>query len=133
MPAASAPEVAYVDSSALLAVALHEPSAPSVIRRLAAFSRLASANLLEAEVRAALARERLAADSVLPYGIEWVHPDRPLTAEIVAILRVGYLRGADLWHIAVALYLEETLGDKVAFVTLDGRQGAVAGRLGLGN
>ena len=32
----------------------------------------------------------------LPYTVEWIHPDRPLTAEIIAALRVGYLRGADL-------------------------------------
>ena len=47
---------AYVDASALLAVVLHEPAAPSVIRRLESFDRLVSANLLDAEVRSVLAR-----------------------------------------------------------------------------
>lgn len=126
----SASEVAYVDSSALVAVALREPSAPSVVERLAKFSRLAAANLLEAEVRAAFAREQLAVDQPLPYDVELLHPDRPLTAEIVTTLQAGYLRGADLWHLAVALYLKETLVGAVAFITPDNRQRAVAASLG---
>lgn len=121
---------AYVDASALLAIVLREPAAPSVIRRLGAFPRLAAANLLEAEVRAAFAREGMDLAGSLPYGVEWIHPDRPLTAEIVTALRVGYLRGADLWHIAVALYLKENLAGTLAFITLDNRQRAVAAGLG---
>ena len=41
---------AYMDASALLAVALREPSAPLIARRLETFDLLASARLLEAEV-----------------------------------------------------------------------------------
>ena len=37
---------AYVDASALLAVALREPSAPLIAQRLEAFGLLASAGLL---------------------------------------------------------------------------------------
>ena len=113
---------AYVDASALLAIVLHEPAAPSVIRRLGAFPRLAAANLLEAEVRAAFAREGMDLAGSLPYGVEWIHPDRPLTAEIVTALRIGYLRGADLWHIAVALYADEFILGKPAFITPDHRR-----------
>ena len=65
----------------------------------------------------------------LPYSIEWIHPDRPLTSEIVAALQVDYSRGADLWHIAVALYLNATRPGAVAFITLDERQRAVAAGL----
>ena len=125
------PATAYVDASALLAVALREPTAASVIQRLAAFRHLASANLLEAEMRSAFAREGMDLAGGLPYPIEWVHVDRPLTSEIVAALRVGYLRGADLWHIAVALYLDATLSSELVFITLDQRQRAVAAGLGL--
>ena len=32
-------------------------------------------------------------------------PDRPLTHECTKALTAGYLRGADLWHVACALYL----------------------------
>ena len=121
---------AYVDASALLAVVLHEPAAPSVIRRLESFDRLVSANLLDAEVRSVLAREGLPYAGSLPYDIELIHPDRALVPEIVTALRVGYLRGADLWHIAVALYLKENLAGTLAFITLDNRQRAVAASLG---
>ena len=122
---------AYVDSSALLAVSLREPAAAYIIRRLAAYDIVASANLLEAEMRAAFARDGMDLEGGLPYPIEWVHIDRPLTSEIVAALRVGYLRGADLWHIAVALYLNATRPGAVTFITLDERQRAVAAALGL--
>lgn len=125
------PATAYVDASALLAVALREPTAAYVIRRLDAFDIVASANLLEAEMRSAFAREGMDLAGGLPYPIAWVHVDRPLTSEIIAALRVGYLRGADLWHIAVALYLNATRPGAVAFITLDRRQQAVAASLGL--
>ena len=131
--ASPSPLSAYVDSSVLVAIGLDEPSAPAVVSRLAAFPRLLSSNLLEAEVRSVFARENLEFDAGLLSDIEWIHPSRSLAGEIATALRSGYLRGADLWHIAVALYLEETLAGKVAFVTLDSRQGAVAARLGLGS
>lgn len=89
------------------------------------------AGLLEAEVRYAFARYRMDIAGVLPYTIEWIHPDRPLTDEIVTALRVGYLRGADLWHIAVALYLDATISSELVFITLDQQQRAVAASLGL--
>lgn len=56
-------------------------------------------------------------------------PDRPLSSEITAVLEAGYLRGADLWHVAVALYHAEDPRE-VTFVTLDNRQRAVAAALG---
>ena len=44
-------------------------------------------------------------------------------------LRIGYLRGADLWHIATALYMFDEPSD-ITFLTLDRRQGDVAAALG---
>ncbi len=66
-----------------------------------------STNLLEAEVRSAMIRESVAdpAPNELLERINWIHPNRPLTDEFVAVLSAGYLRGADLWHLACALYL----------------------------
>ena len=124
------PLSAYVDSSVFLAIGLDEPAASAMVSRLAEFPRLLSSNLLEAEVRSVFARERLEFDAGLLSDIEWIHPDRPLAAEIAAALRVGYLRGADLWHIAVALYLKATLAGTLAFITRDNRQEAVAAGLG---
>ena len=73
-------------------------------RRLASFPLLVSSNLLEAEMYSALAREGNEFDADLLESIQWVMPTRPLGPEIATAWRVGYLRGADLWHIASALY-----------------------------
>ena len=61
----------------------------------------------------------------LPYSIEWIHPDRPLTSEIIAALKLGYLRSVDLWQIAVALYRNERISGTLAFITPGRRQQAV--------
>ena len=120
---------AYVDSSAVVAVARAEPAAHLMAQRLAGFSGWVSSNLLEAEVHAAFARERQAFNADFLEGIEWVFPDRPLSSEIAAVLQAGYLRGADLWHVACALYAARTMPG-LAFVTLDQRQQSVAAGLG---
>ena len=121
--------VAYVDSSVLVALAVGEPTRPMLERRMAEFSTLLSSNLLEAELRSSLSRERRTLDRALLAGIEWVLPDRPLTSEFEAVLAAGQLRGADLWHVATALLIAEELGS-IAFLTLDRRQRTVAEALG---
>ncbi len=122
--------IAYVDTSALVAVAFGDHYGSEDIEvRLADFSRLLSSNLLEAEFRAAFAREEQRFDASLISGIDWILPDRPLVWEFAAALEAGYLRGADLWHIATALYAVTEPGD-ISFVTLDGRQREVAQALG---
>ena len=121
--------VAYVDTSVLVAAAFEDLGGPAVAERLDGFSRLVSSNLLEAELRSAFAREEREFDAGLISGIDWVMPDRPLSAELAAALEAGYLRGADLWHVATALYVALEPGE-MSFVTLDGRQRAVATALG---
>ena len=121
--------VAYVDSSVLVAVAFGEPTRPMLERRMAGFSTLVSSNLLEAEVRSALDREGRALNRRLLADVRWVLPDRPLTPEFEAVLAAGYLRGADLWHVATALFIVDEPGS-LTFLTLDGRQREVAEALG---
>lgn len=122
--------LAYVDTSCLVAVAFDEPGARQAARRLERVDRLFSSNLLEAELRSALLREGVEGDGrELTAGITWVFPNRPLTREIDRVTDMGYLRGADLWHLACALFLANDPGE-IAFVTLDGRQGEVAAKLG---
>ena len=65
---------AYVDSSTLLAIAFNEEGGVDVRQQLADYSRLVSSNLLEAEARAAFAREGRAFKDSSLYGIEWVLP-----------------------------------------------------------
>ena len=121
--------VAYVDTSVLTAIAFDEPDAAAYARRLDEFTRLISSNLLEAELRAAFARENLLFRESAVAGIDWILPDRPLAPEFGAVLETGYLRGADLWHVAAALYVSPQSGG-LAFATLDARQSAVADALG---
>ena len=121
--------VAYVDASCLVAVAFGEPGFEAVVDRLDGVDQLVSSNLLEAEVRAALEREEVPADGRLFDRLSWVLPDRPLTAEIQAVLEAGYLRGADLWHVACALYLSPVPSELV-FLTEDRQQSAVVAALG---
>lgn len=120
---------AYVDSSALIAIVRLEPTAEEVRTRINGFQTLISSNLLEAEMRAAFARDGREFDTELLSDIQWIMPTRPLGPEIADALRVGYLRGADLWHIATALYAARSVPG-LAFVTLDRRQGGVAAALG---
>ena len=90
-----------------------------------------SANLLEAEVRSVYAGEGLQYDPSVTSSIGLVHPNRSLGPELAQALEIGgYLKGADLWHIATALYVDETIIGRMAFVTLDNRQRAVAANLG---
>ncbi len=120
---------AYVDSSLLTAIAFQEPGVSDCADRLARFDGLISSNLLEAELRAAFAREAMAFREDTIARIEWVLPDRPLGAELASVLEAGYLRGADLWHVAAALHASPSPGG-LAFATLDARQAAVARALG---
>jgi predicted nucleic acid-binding protein len=119
----------YVDTSCLVAIAFDEPERAEVASRLAEHDVLLSSNLLEAEFRAALARESADFDESLFSWIAWVLPDRPLSAEITRVLGAAYLRGADLWHLSMAMYVTPDPTD-LTFLTLDRRQKEAAEALG---
>ena len=121
--------VAYVDTSVLVAIAFGERDGPPMAHRLDDFSCLLASNLLEAELRAACARESLSFSEGLFANLRWVFPDRSLAPEFAAVLTAGYLRGADLWHVACALYVTRKPGD-IWFITLDERQRLVASAIG---
>lgn len=123
---------AFVDTSWLAALALRERSSEALQRRLARFDLLAASPLLEAELRAALRREGLEADAqISPWlaSVRWVIAERTLSPEIETVLSTGYVRGADCWHLATALFLSPDPSE-LTFLTLDARQGAVARALG---
>lgn len=123
--------IAYLDTSCLVAIAFGEPGGADLAGLLHGYTVLASANLLEAEFRAALRRESVEHDGGYLEGITWVLPDRPLQPEIERALGAHYLRGADLWHVATALFLADDPGD-VDFLTLDADQRRAASELGFG-
>lgn len=121
--------VAYVDTSCLVAIAFGERGASAIVRRLGTFDELVASNLLEAELHSAFARERVVPDASLMAALTWIVPDRPLHAEIGRVLEAGYVRGADCWHLASALYVSDDPG-AITFLTLDARQAKVANALG---
>lgn len=121
--------VAYVDTSALVAIAFGERAGTSLQKRLAEFEELVSSNLLEAELRAAFAREEVPFEPDLISALSWIFPNRPIGVECDVVLSAGYLRGADLWHIATALYLAP-IPAELTVLTLDTRQRSVAKKLG---
>ena len=121
--------LAYVDTSCYVAVAFGEPAASTVMAQMAEFDELVSSNLLEAELRSAFARENVPFDSRLLAGLSWVLPDRTLGPEFALVLSAGYVRGADLWHLAAAVFLIGTPAD-IWFLTLGQRQREVARLLG---
>ena len=121
--------VAYVDTSAIVAIAFSEEGAATLAEGLTRYSRLVSSNLLEAELRATCHREGRPVPTHLLDRISWVLTHRPLSREMETALDAGSLRGADLWHIATALYVApEPMS--IAFVTLDRKQALAAAALG---
>ena len=122
---------AYVDTSCIVSVALRERGSAAVLRRLAQCDTLLAGGLLEAELMAVLRREGVAAASpAILERVDWVLPDRHLRPEIAQVLAAGYLRGADCWHLATALYLAGDDPSSLTFLTLDERQADVASKLG---
>ena len=121
--------VAYLDTSFLLGIAFGEAGARRFATTLRKFDTIVSSNLLIAEFRAAHLREKTAPDEDLLARLSIVLPERPLNPEIALVLEHGYLRGADCWHLAAALYIA---GDpaSIAFLTLDTRQARTARTLG---
>lgn len=126
--------IAYVDTSLLVAIAFAEDGAVAALRMLDEHDRLLSSNLLESELRASFRREGVEYSADLTSGISWILPDRPVSAELAAALEKGYLRGADLLHVATALYaVGSTLPgatSELTFLTLDARQRNSAAALG---
>ncbi len=120
---------AFVDSSVLLAIAFNERTAPLMSEKLSAFDAIFASPLAEAEVRCAGQREKRSVDPSLLAPLKWVQPDRMLSAEILRVLDAGYVRGADCWHLATALFHAADPAE-IVFLTLDNRQREVAAKLG---
>ena len=120
---------AYVDTSYLVAILFDEPGGKAAATQLSKFDELFSSNLLEAELMAVALREKVELPEEWRASFSWVLPDRPLTEEIAVVLKAGYVRGADLWHLASALFVAGDAGS-ISFLTFDDRQAAVAEALG---
>lgn len=120
----------YVDTSCFTAIALRQGQWQMVEKAISRLDAAYSSNLLEAELRSVLKRENVPEDPALLIArIKWIWPDRPLTAEFDRILGAGYVRGADLWHLACALLIAPDPAE-MTFLTLDERQAEIGRKLG---
>ena len=122
-------DTAWVDTSVLVGLEFRETGWEQVKERLGSFDILVAANLLEAEFRCALHRENRPYDPLLLGRISWIIPERSLESEISRVIEHGQLRGAQCWHLAVALSFAED-PKTLTFLTLDQRQKTVARALG---
>lgn len=122
-------KVVYVDSSVIVAIAFAEPNAAELHERLREFPEVVASNLVEAELRSVCRRERREVSRIMLDQIKWISPARPLSTEIARVLEAGYVRGADCFHLASALFLApDPTG--FTFLTRDVRQREVAQTLG---
>lgn len=123
---------AYLDSSFLLSIVFGEPRAATHRRILARHERLISSDLIVAECLSAAARERVDRTAVIAAlrPIDLVMPARSLAHEMTAALDEGYLRGADLWHVACAMFLAGDDRKSLPFLSRDESQRQVAKGLG---
>lgn len=122
---------AYVDTSVVAAALLEEADSALAAEALKGSVPLYSSNLLEAELLAAARGKGVSAESVHDAlrAMNWVYPSRRLTQEYSRVLAAGPIRGADLLHLACALYLSPD-PKQFSFLTLDTRQAAIARALG---
>jgi predicted nucleic acid-binding protein len=122
---------AFVDTSVLVALELREAGWERLRTDLRPFDELHASDLLAAEFLATARREGLPADQseAALRRIKLSHPPRSLKPEIDRVLVHGYLRGADVWHLACALFLAPDPAE-LPFLTRDARQAEVARALG---
>ena len=122
-------KAAYIDTSLLIGLKFQKST--SAASRLIRRYELFSSELLLAEMAAFGKRESIAEDLLWDAckGLSWVIPGNSISTEIKRVMRVGYARGADLWHLACACYLSPETG-ALAFLTLDDRQRSLALNLG---
>ena len=121
--------IAYLDSSCFVARMLKEPGGSAMLKRAAEFDGHCSSTLLEAEVRSAAARENVIIDEHALARLTWIVPQRRLDEELLRVFDAGYLRGADAWHLACALFFFPE-PEQNTFLTLDANQRSVARALG---
>ncbi|HUP88983.1 MAG TPA: PIN domain-containing protein [Longimicrobiales bacterium] len=120
---------AYVDTSVLAAIMFEEPGSVVMARKLGTLRMAVSSVLLEAELRAAAAREQIAFDESQLELVTLLVPQRPLSSELKQVMSVGDLNGADLFHVASAVRFFGGIAPGT-FLTLDPAQRDVARRLG---
>lgn len=122
-------KAAYIDTSLIIALKFERLDS-ALVRAVGNYDLFAS-ELLIAEVMAFGKRESIPEHLLWEAvkGLSWVIPEETIAGQLAQVIRCGYARGADLWHLACACYLSPSPED-LAFLTLDARQRTLASRLG---
>ena len=110
-----------------------EPRAKGLPRILKTTEQLLSASLFVAELLAVFNREGrplAEADPMLDAVSLITSSGTSLVEECTQVLELGYLRGADLWHLASAVYVAGSHRGELLFISLDDRQRGHAKKLG---
>ena len=120
----------YIDTSVILSKLFKEPTKFKWNKLKG--QKLLSSSLIYYETMSACKREGIKytdATSLLK-AINIVSPNKILEDEVAGILEIGYLRGADLTHLATALWLSRNEPKNLVFLSFDNSQLKVARELG---
>lgn len=121
----------YIDSSALMALLFKQSDHINIKKIMINANELISSNLIIAECFSACTREKF--DKILCWEflqeISMVIPESKLQLELEKVFHCGYLRGANAYHLACALYLDNNT-QELGFLSRDQNQCLVAQQLG---
>lgn len=126
-------KVVYVDTSVLVSIFFDEPGLNAqFIKAMEQADQVVSSILIQAEFLATIRREQVDLNEGIEFlkPISLIVPDRSLTREIKQVLSKAYVRGADAFHLACALYLDPS-AKSLTFLTADVQQQKAAEALGL--
>jgi predicted nucleic acid-binding protein len=126
-------KIIYVDTSVLVCVFFTEnhPLVNHFSDTLNNADEVLSSSLLEAEFLSVIKREGLPLKESLTLlePVSLIIPERSLLVELKHIFDLSYLRGADAYHLATALYLDPS-AKNLSFLTADKEQQDAAQKLG---
>lgn len=119
----------YIDTSVL--VAMFFENSEQYSQFLEDAEEIVSSSLLEAEFLSVIHREKANVSEGLRFlkQISLVVPDRSISKELELIFSKAYVRGADAFHLACALYLDPK-ANELRFLTADKQQEKAAKALG---
>ena|SRR3989338_8083734 len=124
--------VIYIDTSVLVSLFLEDSAENAHFSRLLKEAdEVVSSVLIEAEFLSVLHREKVGIATGIDYlkQISLVIPDRSIAKELGTVFSKAYVRGADAFHLACALYLDPKASE-IKFLTADKQQQKAAQSLG---
>ncbi|MEI6805931.1 MAG: type II toxin-antitoxin system VapC family toxin [Myxococcaceae bacterium] len=124
--------VVYVDTSVLVSLFFEDSDSNNRFSRLLKEAdEVVSSVLIEAEFLSVILREKINLSAGVDYlkQISLVIPDRSISKELGVIFSKAYVRGADAFHLACALYLDPKASE-LQFLTADIQQQKAAQALG---